>query len=113
MNLYMCVQKQNSTFTIDVMELKKMIPITEAIDEKSGLYKREASFIQREEGNVRFSLTQEVEQVWQCQSEKSEKYKPPNAFKMERQKRRQFSSNGFSILSKEQGKFIFSAEGVI
>ena len=45
------------------MELKKMIPITEAIDEKSGLYKRQASFIQREEGNVRFSLTQEVEQV--------------------------------------------------
>ena len=32
---------------------------------------------------------------------------------MERQKRRQFSFNGFSILSKEQGKFIFSAEGVI
>lgn len=32
---------------------------------------------------------------------------------MEMQKRRQFSSNGFSFLSKEQGKFIFSAEGGI
>ena len=109
----MCVQKQNSTFTIDVMELKKNYSYHWSHRWESGLYKRKASFIQAEEDNVRFSLTQEVKQVWQCQSEKSEKYKPPNAFKMEMQERRQFSSNGFSILRKEQGKFIFSAEGGI